>query len=131
MYAQEREFVVLFDALTTGIKSVLTLVRTLTRAGIGEKLFFRTSMQFVPLNTFIDASFWSEVNRKKLEEWKLNEDENAVGASFSICEVLQLRIVGKTLFQMITVEAPLGYPSHTSLSRRRAFSGGQSLSPTP
>ncbi|KAF8375908.1 atg-7 [Pristionchus pacificus] len=41
-------------------------------------------MQFVPICTFVDASFWSEVNRRKLNEWKLEESSKPVGASISI-----------------------------------------------
>ncbi|GMS96123.1 hypothetical protein PENTCL1PPCAC_18298 [Pristionchus entomophagus] len=41
-------------------------------------------MQFVPLCTFVDASYWSEVNRRKLNEWKLEETPQPLGASISI-----------------------------------------------
>ncbi|GMR48273.1 hypothetical protein PMAYCL1PPCAC_18468 [Pristionchus mayeri] len=41
-------------------------------------------MQFVPINTFVDASFWSEVNRRKLNEWKLEESSQHIGASISV-----------------------------------------------
>lgn len=41
------------------------------------------SVQFVPLSTFIDTSFWSEVNRRKLNEWKLNENPVPIFATYT------------------------------------------------
>jgi len=28
---------------------------------------------FVPFTTFVDPAFWSEVNRRKVNEWQLNQ----------------------------------------------------------
>ncbi|GMT24991.1 hypothetical protein PFISCL1PPCAC_16288, partial [Pristionchus fissidentatus] len=46
--------------------------------------FFPEEMQFVPICTFVDASYWSEVNRRKLSEWKLEESPQPIGSSISI-----------------------------------------------
>ncbi|KHN87023.1 Ubiquitin-like modifier-activating enzyme ATG7 [Toxocara canis] len=37
---------------------------------------------FMPLSTFVDPSFWNELNRKKLNEWKLDETPQPVFASY-------------------------------------------------
>ncbi|VDK45522.1 unnamed protein product [Anisakis simplex] len=39
-------------------------------------------ISFMPLSTFIDPSFWNELNRKKLNEWKLDETPQPIFASY-------------------------------------------------
>lgn len=41
---------------------------------------------FVPFSTFLDSSFWSEVNKKKLNEWMLDETPRTIQAQLSICK---------------------------------------------
>ncbi|VDD87114.1 unnamed protein product [Enterobius vermicularis] len=40
------------------------------------------NVQFLPINTFVDTSFWSEVNRRKLNLWKLSEGPFPVRAVY-------------------------------------------------
>ncbi|VDM30014.1 unnamed protein product [Toxocara canis] len=42
-------------------------------------------VRFMPLSTFVDPSFWNELNRKKLNEWKLDETPQPVFASYCNC----------------------------------------------
>uniref|UniRef100_A0A914ZTC2 Ubiquitin-like modifier-activating enzyme ATG7 n=2 Tax=Parascaris univalens TaxID=6257 RepID=A0A914ZTC2_PARUN len=39
-------------------------------------------MRFMPLSTFVEASFWNELNRKKLNEWKLDEAPQVIFATY-------------------------------------------------
>ncbi|CAI5449269.1 unnamed protein product [Caenorhabditis angaria] len=39
---------------------------------------------FVPFSTFCDTSFWSEVNRRKLNDWMLDESPKRIYGQFSI-----------------------------------------------
>lgn len=74
-------------------------------------------MQFVPICTFVDASFWSEVNRRKLNEWKLEESSKPVGASISICEYSDMRLALLLYsIQMIVLELILVFHYQMSLS---------------
>ncbi|MFH4976020.1 hypothetical protein AB6A40_002729 [Gnathostoma spinigerum] len=41
-----------------------------------------SNARFVPFVLFADPSFWSEFNRKKLTEWKLDESQRTVVASY-------------------------------------------------
>uniref|UniRef100_A0A0N5A8R7 Ubiquitin-like modifier-activating enzyme ATG7 n=1 Tax=Syphacia muris TaxID=451379 RepID=A0A0N5A8R7_9BILA len=40
-------------------------------------------LSFVPLSVFADTSFWAEVNRRKLNMWKLSEDPVAVVGTYT------------------------------------------------
>ncbi|KAI1701362.1 thiF family domain-containing protein [Ditylenchus destructor] len=40
---------------------------------------------FIPFTTFIDPTFWSEVNKRKVNEWQLDESPKDIVGSFSTC----------------------------------------------
>ncbi|VDM79220.1 unnamed protein product [Strongylus vulgaris] len=42
--------------------------------------------EFVPFSTFIDTTFWAELNRRKLHEWRLDETPRNIAGFFSLCE---------------------------------------------
>ncbi|CAJ0601763.1 unnamed protein product [Cylicocyclus nassatus] len=42
--------------------------------------------EFVPFSTFIDTTFWAELNRRKLHEWRLDETPKEIFGSFSLFE---------------------------------------------
>ncbi|XGW25217.1 hypothetical protein V3C99_006552 [Haemonchus contortus] len=39
---------------------------------------------FVPFCTFIDTTFWAELNRRKLHEWRLDETPREISGQFSL-----------------------------------------------
>lgn len=39
---------------------------------------------FVPFKTFLDTAFWKQVNKKKLQDWKLDESPIAVSSQLSL-----------------------------------------------
>ncbi|VDM59203.1 unnamed protein product [Angiostrongylus costaricensis] len=41
---------------------------------------------FVPFCTFVDTVFWAELNRRKLNEWRLDETPRELGGMISLCE---------------------------------------------
>lgn len=40
---------------------------------------------FVPFTTFIDPTFWSVVNKRKVDDWQLESAPVPIKASFSSC----------------------------------------------
>ncbi|KAI1710532.1 thiF family domain-containing protein [Ditylenchus destructor] len=40
---------------------------------------------FIPFTTFIDPTFWSEVNKRKVNEWQLDESPKKIVGNFSTC----------------------------------------------
>ncbi|KAL6736987.1 hypothetical protein Aduo_010668 [Ancylostoma duodenale] len=44
--------------------------------------------EFVPFSTFIDTTFWAELNRRKLHEWRLDETPRYISGSFSLFETV-------------------------------------------
>ncbi|EPB71221.1 hypothetical protein ANCCEY_09683 [Ancylostoma ceylanicum] len=44
--------------------------------------------EFVPFSTFIDTTFWAELNRRKLHEWRLDETPRYMSGSFSLVETV-------------------------------------------
>jgi len=38
----------------------------------------KTRCSFIPFTTFIDPLFWNEVNRLKINEWKLDESPKTI-----------------------------------------------------
>ncbi|CAI2349966.1 unnamed protein product [Caenorhabditis sp. 36 PRJEB53466] len=43
---------------------------------------------FVPFSTFLDSSFWSEVNKRKLGEWMLDESPRSIFSQLSIYDTV-------------------------------------------
>lgn len=43
-----------------------------------------SGVAFVPFATYIDPTFWSEVNKRKVNVWKLEAVERKVVASYSL-----------------------------------------------
>ncbi|PIO76600.1 putative E1-like protein-activating enzyme Gsa7p/Apg7p [Teladorsagia circumcincta] len=43
---------------------------------------------FVPFCTFIDTTFWAELNRRKLHEWRLDETPRDVSGQFSLFDTV-------------------------------------------
>jgi hypothetical protein len=41
-------------------------------------------LSFMPFTTYIDPLFWNEVNRLKVNEWKLDESPKEVHANITI-----------------------------------------------
>ncbi|CAI4224541.1 unnamed protein product [Auanema sp. JU1783] len=46
------------------------------------------NLTFVPCGSFVDIGFWSEINRRKLNEWKLDESPKSCKAAFSIYDLV-------------------------------------------
>ncbi|KAK6751196.1 hypothetical protein RB195_002895 [Necator americanus] len=44
--------------------------------------------EFVSFCTFIDTTFWAELNRRKLQEWRLDETAREITGSFSLFETV-------------------------------------------
>ncbi|EYC42891.1 hypothetical protein Y032_0513g2756 [Ancylostoma ceylanicum] len=58
---------------------------------IVSKMIVRCQMsqaEFVPFSTFIDTTFWAELNRRKLHEWRLDETPRYMSGSFSLVETV-------------------------------------------
>uniref|UniRef100_A0A0K0D0P3 Ubiquitin-like modifier-activating enzyme ATG7 n=1 Tax=Angiostrongylus cantonensis TaxID=6313 RepID=A0A0K0D0P3_ANGCA len=47
---------------------------------------------FVPFCTFVDTVFWAELNRRKLNEWRLDETPRELGGMISLCEFEALHL---------------------------------------
>jgi hypothetical protein len=45
---------------------------------------FPMSITFVPFSTFVDPSLWSEVNRRKINVWQLDDSVKSAQGTFSI-----------------------------------------------
>ena len=43
--------------------------------------------KFVPFNSCINPSFWLELNKVKLETYKLNDDFKQINGQFNNCKI--------------------------------------------
>lgn len=41
-------------------------------------------LSFIPFTTFIDPVFWNEINKLKINEWKLDERPRIIRSKFAI-----------------------------------------------
>lgn len=50
-------------------------------------------LTFVPFTTFVDPQFWNEVNRRKVDEWHLDNSTIAVKATYETCKIILLAYI--------------------------------------
>ena len=50
----------------------------------------KDSLKFVPFSSCVNPSFWFELNRVKLDDYKLNDDLKDIVGLFNNCELKKI-----------------------------------------